>query len=519
MGKLLPTYKKALIDEMKDNMLSGSSDYYAFAADPVSSLTVPTLANDDYDTNYPVWSMLFGKRLTYNDVTLVIDNKQWEYGKVFDEYDNTSDTLHSNSNFYTVCIPGIVGGNYLIYKCIDNANGAPSTIDPSTIGDPQGKLSFQTSDGYVWRYVYSVSSANYDKFATDDYIPVYTDQNIYATASSYSGVEVVVITNPGSGYDAHHDGIVEAVINSTMIQISSNASSFNEYYTKNGIYIYNTLETTSQLTYVKQYISNTTGNFVRVQDEGINTDNIIEGETQYKISPRVVFNTDADLGARPKAYTTINPYQNSIGSIIMLDIGTGITRANVSIQSNTLWGSGATAYAIVPPPGGHGSDPASELDAKGFCVAFRFSNNELTTIPDNINYSKIGLMKNPYAMDINFEKSENRYQTNTFNQLLKFDINNIYYTFNVEDVIYGESSGAKGIIAFVNSSAMYVAGDRSFEDGERITYEDGTPTLNITISAEGAIYTKDVRPLYVQNINTVERSNTQTESFKLIVEF
>lgn len=514
MGKLLPTFKEVIINEMKDNMLSGDSDYYAFAADSVYSVTVPPLANNDYATNYATWSMLFGKKLTYNDVSLVVKNNKWETNTVFEKYDNTSNTLYTNSNFFAVSTPSIVGGNYLIYKCIDNANGSPSTVDPSTVGNPQGKLTFETSDGYKWRYLYSVSSANYNKFSTTDYVPVYTDPNILATAENYSGVETVVLTNAGSGYNAYHDGIVEAVLNSTAIQISSNASTFSNYYTNNGIYIYNVLETTSQLKYVKEYISNTTGNFI-VVDSVLTTENIDEGSTQYKISPRVKFSTD---GITPKAYSTINPYQNSIGSIVMLDIGSGITRADVSIQSNTLWGSGASAYAIVPPPGGHGSDPASELGVQGISFGFKFSNSELSTIPDNVKYSKIGIIKNPYIMNANYEKG-NRFQSNTFNQLLKFTILNTGFDFNLEDVIYGESSGAKGIISFVNTTAMYVFGDRSFEDGERITYEDGTPTLNITIDSEGAIYTKDIRPLYVQNINTVERSNTQNESFKLIVEF
>jgi len=35
MGKLLPSYKKALYDEMIDNISTGNSVYYAFAANPV----------------------------------------------------------------------------------------------------------------------------------------------------------------------------------------------------------------------------------------------------------------------------------------------------------------------------------------------------------------------------------------------------------------------------------------------------------------------------------------------------
>jgi hypothetical protein len=53
--------------------------------------------------------------------------------------------------------------------------------------------------------------------------------------------------------------------------------------------------------------------------------------------------------------------------------------------------------------------------------------------------------------------------------------------------------------------------------GESIATSSNTFISAITIVDRADVYTKDLYPLYVQNINSVNRSNTQTESFKLIV--
>ena len=51
----------------------------------------------------------------------------------------------------------VVTDAFNIYKCLDNSNGAVSTFDPSTIGTPTQQGSFETADGYKWRYITSIS--------------------------------------------------------------------------------------------------------------------------------------------------------------------------------------------------------------------------------------------------------------------------------------------------------------------------------------------------------------------------
>ena len=514
MGILLSAYKKAIIDEVITNVTSNTSQYYAFAANPISSANgAANNTADDYSTIFKSdWNMLFGKKLKTDDIVPVIKNNSWTSNTVYQRYDNTSTSLHSNNTFYVVCEPVAPGGEYHIYKCLDNANSSVSTIDPSTIGTPTQTTSFQTADGYRWRYISSISSANYTKFAADNYVPVYANNTIAAGASALAGVETVVIRSGGVGYAAYSNGVVRSNPNSTIIQIENFASENNDFYVNNSIYIYNSIAATSQLKRISSYVANTTGKWVYLS-EAANTTNITPAVTEYIISPRVVFETDGD--SQPAAYSVVDPGANSISEIVILDNGSDISWANVYIQSNSSFGSGANLYAIAPPPGGHGADPVTELNVAGLGIAFNFSNTEGSTIPTaNVLYTKIGIIKNPYILNTNGTKGA-RFSANTLDQLV---VANVSYTFNKEEIVTGQTTGAKAIVVFANSTQVWMVGDKHFANGESVANSGGSVVSTITVNSIGDIYTKDLKPLYSQNINNVNRSNTQTESFKLIIQ-
>ena len=267
-------------------------------------------------------------------------------------------------------------------------------------------------------------------------------------------------SNSGLGYSTYHDGVVRSIVNSTVIQIESSASTDDDYYTKSAIYVYSTSQAISQLFEISGYVSNTAGRWVYL-DTPANTTNIVSGVTQYKISPKVVFNTDGS--SDPAAYTVINTTSNSIGNVVILDPGASITWANVIIQANTSYGSGANVYAIVPPPGGHGQNPVAELDVKGISLNFVFSNTQSNTIvTSNVSYDMIGILKNPYISNtVNFSKGD-RYTSNTFSQVLKA---NVSLTFSAGEYVSGANSGALGKVVFSNSIMVYLIGDKYFQIG------------------------------------------------------
>lgn len=509
MGKLLPTYKKALFDEMIENITSGNSIYYAFASNPVPySNTVPSVTEDDYSALFTNnWQMMFGKRLSQTNFAPLIKNNQWSNNTVYDRYDNRDQNLHIKNNFYVLSSPDAIGGSYNIFKCIDNANGSPSTIKPSLIQP----TTFQTfPDGYKWRYVASVSYREYSLFATPELSPVFSNTILSLDAGLYSGIDVVIISNTGSGYVAYNDGIVQSV-NSSVIQIENIAEAQNEYYTNSAIYVYNTGDTTAQIFGITKYVANSVGKWVYV-DGVIDTERVLPSSTNYKISPKVVFHTDGNT--QPIAYSVVNPDNNGIANIVILDTGSYITWANVHVESN--FGTGANLYAIVPPPGGHGYDVLSELDMLGFSVAFNFSNTENNTIPTDALYNKIGIVKDPHVFIANNRSKGNVYTSSTFNQLLEITLDDPVL-FTEGDYVVGNTSNAVGTVVFANTSKMYLTGDKYFSNGEFIVSSNGSLSAQINVGYLGDVFTKDTRPLYIQNINNVERSNTQTESFQLII--
>jgi hypothetical protein len=509
MGTLLPNYRKNIVSNIINTITANNGTYYAFGSNPVSySGNTPAVTKDDFSSEFtPNWQMLFGKKLANTDVVPVIKNIVWTSNTMYEMYDNTQDI--SNTNYYVIVTPSLPGGAYNVYKCINNSNGAPSTVIP----DQVQTTSFTKSDGYTWRYITTITAANYTKFATNDYVPIYSNSTIVSGAYNYSGVEVCVVANSGSGYNSYGNGTIRGVVNSTLIQIENYSSGDNDFYTNNGIYIYNVSEATSQLRVVKQYVSNSAGKWIYL-NQAANTTNITPAVTQYLITPQVVFETDAD--SAPKAYSTINSSSNGISSIVIIDTGYGVSWSNVSIVSNTSYGSGANCYAICPPAGGHGFDPAVELNTKGLGISFTFANTEGNTIPVNLVYNKIGILTNPHSLTANGTKGSSFY-TNTFSQVLQANVIPAT-TFAVGEVVSGMTSNAHGTVAYSNGSHIWLTGDKFFSNSEYILSANGLVSAQISINTKGSIYAKDIEPLYIQNIDNVTRSNSQSESYKIIIE-
>lgn len=514
MGKLLPGFRKSLVDEIQIGILANTSHYYAFASNPVPFTgSLPTTNGDDYDAVFGNdWKMVFGKKLNANNIFAMIKRYDWTSNTVYSYYDDKQDL--SNSVFYVITTPTSSVGYYNIYKCIDNANGVPSTSQPDLV-QPQ---SFQKSDGYIWRYISSIDYVTYARYTTTQFVPVTSNATIVASAANYTGIEKIVVTNAGSGYETWHNGAINGVLDSYTIQIANNAASVDNYYTNNSIYIYDVNGGTAQLRNIVAYKTTIgQGNFVTV-DAAVNTTLITAGSTQYKISPQVYFETDAS--SKPKAYSTVTPGNNTIGAITIVDTGSGLTWANAKIISNSSYGTGASLRPIAPPAGGHGHAPSAELQGAGIGYSFTFSNTELNSISTDLTYNQIGIIRNPTSLlqDGSGDSNGVFWLANTFNQVLKASINPTGVLYTVGDTVKGRTSNATGIVVFSNSSILHLVGDKYFSNLEMVTSSDGIRSTAITINTYGDIYASDVYPLYVQNIDNVTRSNTQSETFKLIIQ-
>lgn len=157
----------------------------------------PTPVNSTANIEFTPWRDMYGaKRITTSDVTHAVPRHDWTSGTVYVQYDH-SDTNLLDDEFY------VMTEDYNVYKCIGNAGGGASTTKPTGVSSS----TFETADGYIWKYMYTVTTAKALKFLTNDYIPVQTlstddgtDQWDVQSAAVDGAINFVKVTSGGSAY-------------------------------------------------------------------------------------------------------------------------------------------------------------------------------------------------------------------------------------------------------------------------------------------------------------------------------
>ena len=157
----------------------------------------PTPINSTANIEYTPWRDMYGvKRIQSADVTHAVPRYDWTSGTVYTAYDDTSTSLLTDT-FY------VMTEDYNVYKCLFNNASAASTTKPTGTSSTR----FTTADGYIWKFMYTVSTAKALKFLTSDYMPIQTlasddgtTQWSVQSAAVDGAIEVIKVTSGGSGY-------------------------------------------------------------------------------------------------------------------------------------------------------------------------------------------------------------------------------------------------------------------------------------------------------------------------------
>lgn len=171
-------------------------------AAPWANDLAPQQANSSVTAFNEVWENMIGAKLiTGFDISHAIVRHDWSANTVYDAYDHCTCSLmlfNPNTEFYTVT------SDWNVYKCIANNNGAMSTVMPTSISTTETTTEV---DGYVWKYMYTISSSDRLKFITENYIPVKTltssDNSLQwqVQESAIDGsIEAIKVVNGGSNY-------------------------------------------------------------------------------------------------------------------------------------------------------------------------------------------------------------------------------------------------------------------------------------------------------------------------------
>ena len=149
-------------------------------------------------------NMIGGKKIREADLAHMIPKYMWTSGTRYDAYDDRQINLHTKK-FYVAVKEGAF---YNVFKCLDNANGAPSTQSPLKSEFVTGDEIYTTiQDGYQWKYMYSVSESKWDQFTTEDYMPVFANTEVSAAAID-GAIHCIKINSAGQDYSSYAEGFV-----------------------------------------------------------------------------------------------------------------------------------------------------------------------------------------------------------------------------------------------------------------------------------------------------------------------
>lgn len=381
--------------------------YYAFVGDHLThgDTTISEVYDTVQETVTNVYkNMIFGKRIEQADLKLMIRNIPYESGQVYSMYDDTNKELFSE-DFYVV----VNASSYShVFKCLDNNLGAVSTIEPNfthVIGS--NTMVYQTSDGYRWKYMCTVDSANVAKFSSEELFPIIANTDV-TQAAVEGAIDVVYIEGEGKGYDNYLTGTFDASDirvggNSTVYSLSNTtASAVNGFYTDCLLYI-SSGTGSGQHKNITQYYSNSTGKYIVVDSQFAT---VPTNGSEYEIYPqvRIIGNGTQTVNAVARALVNTHA-SNSIYRVEMLERGRDYQYATAEVLASTVVAVDAKALVrpIVPPPGGHGYDIGQELGAKALCFATKFVNSEGNTIPTDNKFQQLGILIDPLFANVQLE--------------------------------------------------------------------------------------------------------------------
>jgi hypothetical protein len=426
-------------------------------------------------THYELYDeLIFGKRITSSDIAHMVKHIPWQSGIVYDMYDHVAEDLQSK-NFYVVSSEA---GSYHVFKCLNNNGGIPSIAQPlRSEVEPEDDF-YRKSDGYEWKYLYSITASQWQKFATSDYVPVF--ENSAVTANAVSGsIDTVILENPGSRYASYAIGsIKESAVNGNTLIFSLESDSYAlssnaGFYENSSIYIDEGAGDGEIRTILSYFTSG--GERRILVDRPFDT--LPARNSIFKISPRVIISGD---GENAIARTEANTTTGEITEVIIINRGKDYSYADIKIVGNTGFTSGSTttsaiARAIISPPGGHGSNIINELIANKIGVSIEFSGTESSKIPATNDYRKITIVKDPLFKDVNivlnntattYTAGETVIQTSTgatgkvsnrsANTISLTDISGFFVTSNTSNTSTGLLGQTSNVLAYINSI------DRSF---------------------------------------------------------
>jgi hypothetical protein len=417
-------------------------------------ITIPeSLDTDTTETQF--WrDMVAAKRITQENISLVIPRYDWKLGSVYEPYNSSNDLFSdiSPAKFY------VLVDETRVYKCIDNYYNSQSKVAPTHTDSEIRKL----SDGYRWKFMYSIPESKrkfltktlYDesvgatttqRIITQGYMPVeyveylrITDEerslqwNVQETAvpGEISFIELkekyrpyltiincVKPDNSNSVQEDYGNGYTGSVRIYSPYLVGSN-NFYNDL-----IFSVDSGQGEGQRRKINTYSYSATGNYGTITLNSPLTVGLSANDSKFSIVPNIKISGDgrakdtylnnflgADITVKFGEGLTLstdtcnlqNIYNQSyVDSFELVDKGTNYTTADflsvkgLTFVSGYIGNINDVANVIVSPPKGHGYNATKELGASAIMIVMDFSQTEKDKLSAITKYRQFGIVKNP----------------------------------------------------------------------------------------------------------------------------
>ena len=428
----------------------------------------PPTPNDDVTSEFYNWDdMLGAKLIASTDVSRAIPRRNWTTGTTYDMYEHNIGSGNASASGATNLFDStyvVMNSSYAVYKVIENDGASASTVEPTSTSNSI----FSTSDGYRWKYMYSLTSAETLNFMSTDFIHCSTDDTVSAAAVD-GALDTALIVAGGSGYNTSSGSTISA------IPIRGDGSSGVASVTISSGTVASVSITTAGTGYTYAYITN--ADIIAATNAGGSGSG---ANINVIIPPKGGHGSDAlkELGA---FYVMMN--KSLVGAEGTSDIGVANDFRRIGLVRN---------------PYNFGTTTVASADTRRQLYAAVFSSVSGTFVADEeINQASTGAVGKVVEYDAT-NKLLYWYQTRFPD--VGTDSNGNATAFSGANAITGQTSSA---------SATPLTSSSTDVNGVSITSGYSNPEL--------AADSGDI--LYVENRSPITRASDQTENIKLIIEF
>lgn len=488
-GKLTDNYN-VILANIGIGLLTNSYSTYVIAGNPFTwadESEPPEVLNTDADITACRSALIVGVKIDTDDIVPVVNRNTWTTDIVYDQYDPTKD-LES-------LIYYIINSNRDVYKCLFNNNAAQSNVEPTA----KTTSPFALADGYIWKYLYTISEADETKFGSASYI-VLTPNSSITSAAIAGTIDAYEMVSSNTGFYSAETGTITGILSTTQFKIDNSANAASNTFGGSAIYISDGTGAGS-IRSIRNSSANSSGKYVTTA-----SDITLDLTSEYYISPAVTIDGD---GADATAIAIVN--NSIVEKVLTVGRGVGYTAANVTISINPAFGISAQARPLISNLTGHGANVNIELISKKLAISSTFTPGIHTDLPSGIDYRQLAVIMAPWSPSLVLANAE------TVSFATKLTTNG---SFSSGDNVVGETSGAKGTVYTANSTVTKVVGvSGTFANGEFLTCNSTNETSQITHVAERDVDKNSGQVVYYSNFEPINRSNTSSENVRLVIDF